>query len=154
MNAAVYGIASDGISFRFCRVNNDGVFSISAPLDWRMDGHKERIFSMIRKIMRTAMLSSPSTTPIRDPARRQLVLAPFSSPSAKVDFGIELFEVGEEEEEGDFIIIGGGRALGGRETSRAAERGSRVGEQHGVEARGLGADGGRGWGEEKAGYGR
>ncbi|KFY33633.1 hypothetical protein V494_07451, partial [Pseudogymnoascus sp. VKM F-4513 (FW-928)] len=106
LNAVVYGIASDGVVFRFCRVNNDGEFSQSAPLDWRMKGHKERIFSTIRMIVRTAALSSPSTTPIKDPARRKVVLAAFGSPSARVDFGIELFEVGADEEE-EYIIIGG-----------------------------------------------
>ncbi|KFZ17437.1 hypothetical protein V501_01711 [Pseudogymnoascus sp. VKM F-4519 (FW-2642)] len=115
-NAVVYGIASNGVVFRFCRVNNDGQFSQSAPLDWRMDGHKERIFSTIRMIVRTAALSSPSTTPIKDPAHRKMILGAFGSPSTKVDFGIELFEVGEEEE-GDYIIIGGDtRGRGGAGT--------------------------------------
>lgn len=108
-NAVVYGIASDGVVFRFCCVNDDGAFCLGAPLDWRMGNHKDCIYSMIRKIMRTTALSSPSITPILNPARRQLVLAAFGSPSTKVDFdlgGLELFEIDKNEED-NYIIIGG-----------------------------------------------
>ncbi|OBT70506.1 hypothetical protein VE03_00187 [Pseudogymnoascus sp. 23342-1-I1] len=107
-NATLYGIASDGVVFRFCRVDNDGVFNRSVSLDWWKGDHKDRIFSMIRTIVREAALSSPSTTPIQDPAKRQLVLAEFGRPSTKVDFGrggIEVFEIDKDEQD-DYLIIG------------------------------------------------
>ena len=113
-NAVVYGIASDGVVFRFCCVNNDGAFSLGAPLDWSMGNHKDYIYSMIRKIVRTAALSSPSITPILDPARRQLVLDAFGSSSTKVDSDlgrIEFFEIDKDEED-DYIIIGGEDRVG------------------------------------------
>lgn len=105
-NAVVYGIVTDGDSFRFCRVNNDGEFSRSRFLDWPMKGHKELIFSTIRMIAREAALSSPSTTPVKDPARRQLVLTAFGRPGVEIDHGIELFEIGEDDDD-NYIILGG-----------------------------------------------
>ncbi|OBT88388.1 hypothetical protein VE02_02298 [Pseudogymnoascus sp. 03VT05] len=129
-NAVVYGIASDGIVFRFCRVDNDGKFSQSAPLDWRMKGHKDRIFSTTRMIVKTAALSSLSTTPIKDPALRQMVLTTFGKPKPEIDFGIGLFEVGEEEEDDYVIIGGGGRAAGtGAGEPRDEEQRGGEGEQ-------------------------
>ncbi|KFZ11073.1 hypothetical protein V502_07760 [Pseudogymnoascus sp. VKM F-4520 (FW-2644)] len=127
-NPVVYGIASDGVVFRFCCVNDDGAFSLGAPLDWSMGNHKDCINSMIRKIARTAALSSPSITPILDPARRQLVLDAFGSSSTKVDSGlgrIEFFEIDKDEEE-DYIIIGGDSA-GGVEAEGQGEKERRQG---------------------------
>ena len=62
-NCVVYGIASDGWTFRFCRIDNDGVFVSSNLLHWTR--HKDRIYSIIRSLLQAAVLSSPSTTLIR-----------------------------------------------------------------------------------------
>jgi hypothetical protein len=86
-NCIVYGIASDGRNFRFCRIDNNGVFTSSCLLEW--DRHKDQIYSIIRSLLRAAALSSPSTTPIKDPMRRKIVLASFGSPqrAQKFDYG-------------------------------------------------------------------
>ncbi|KFY86563.1 hypothetical protein V500_07563 [Pseudogymnoascus sp. VKM F-4518 (FW-2643)] len=111
-NSIVYGIISDGNKFRFCRVTSDGKYGESSLLEWRRVGERGKIYSMIRSIIRTAALSSPSTTPIRDPTRRKLVLSAFGSASsgdsAKMDFGIEeaKFWVVDEDELDDYEIIG------------------------------------------------
>lgn len=73
-NSVVYGVSSDGRSFRFCRIDNDGVFVKSKLLEWNL-GDKEKIYSIIRSLIPTAALSSPSTTPIKDPMRKKMVLA-------------------------------------------------------------------------------
>lgn len=77
-------------------------------------------------IVKTAALSSPSTTPIKDPALRQMILTTFSKPKPKIDFGIGLFEVGEEEED-DYIIIG--RGTGAGELGEEEEQRRGAGEQ-------------------------
>jgi hypothetical protein len=86
-NCVVYGIASDGWTFRFCRIDNDGVFVSSDLLQWTR--HKDRIYSIIRSLLQAAALSSPSTTPIKDPMRRKVVLASFGSPerTRRFDYG-------------------------------------------------------------------
>ena len=76
-NCVVFGIASDGWTFRFCRIDNDGVFVSSDLLQWTR--HKDRIYSITRSLLQAAAFSSPSTTPIKDPMRRKVVLASFGS---------------------------------------------------------------------------
>ncbi|OBT88385.1 hypothetical protein VE02_02300 [Pseudogymnoascus sp. 03VT05] len=111
-NAVVYGIISDGNVFRFCRVTNDGKYGQSGLLEWSRISERGKIYSMISSMIRTAALSSPSTTPIRDPSRRRLVLSAFGSASesdsAKLDFGIEeaKFWKVDEEELDEYEIIG------------------------------------------------
>jgi hypothetical protein len=105
-NSIVYGAASDGSNFRFCRIDNNGVFNQSGLLEWRW--HKDKIYSIIRSLLRAAALSSPSTMPIKDPLHRKIVLASFGSPEQTrrfdYDFG-ELRTYDESEiEEGDEII--------------------------------------------------
>jgi hypothetical protein len=105
-NCIVYGAASDGSNFRFCQIDNDGVFNRSALLEW--DWNKNEIYSIIRSLLRAAALSSPSTTPIKDPLHRKIVLASFGSPERTrrfdYDFG-ELRTYDESEiEEGDEIV--------------------------------------------------
>lgn len=70
-NCIVYGPASDGKSFRFCRIDNDGVFTHSELLDWKF--RADRTYAIVRPLLRAAALSSPSTTPIKDPMHRKIV---------------------------------------------------------------------------------
>jgi hypothetical protein len=62
----------------------------------------------MRSIVWVAALSSPTTTPIRDPERRQIVMSAFGSPSqsAKFDYGYSKLRIYDEEEleEGDEIV--------------------------------------------------
>lgn len=112
-NAVVFGIISDGNVFRFSRVANDGKYGQSGLLEWNRAGERGKIYTTIRSIIRTAALSSPSTTPIKDPARRKLVLSAFGnateSDAVKLDFGIneaKFWEVDDEELEEDYEVIG------------------------------------------------
>ncbi len=86
-NCIVYGIASDGRGFRFCRIDNNGLFTRSLLLEWEC--HKDQICSIIRFLIRATALLSPSKTPIKDPMRRKVVLASFGSPqrARRFDYG-------------------------------------------------------------------
>lgn len=106
-NSVVYGIASDGGVFRFCRIDNDGVFTKSFLMEWAE--RPDQIFSIIRSMIRAAALSSPSTTPIKDPQQRRIVLASFGSPDHSQKFnhpldGLEFFYEGDEGTE-DIEIV-------------------------------------------------
>jgi hypothetical protein len=98
-NCVVYGASSDGRDFRFCRINNDGVFVKSRLLEWG-SGDKDQIYSIVRSLLRAAALLSRSTTPIKDPMRRKMVLASFGSPqhSQKFDYGFGKLEIFDEDE--------------------------------------------------------
>jgi len=74
-NCTVYGSASDGKAFRFCRIDNDGVFRVSSLLEWR--DAKERIFYIMRHLLRAAALLSPTTSLIKDPQERKIILSEF-----------------------------------------------------------------------------
>lgn len=103
-NAVIYGAASDGLSFRFCRIDNEGNWSQSRLLEWE-DGDKDRIYSVFRSLIRIAALSSPSTSPIKNPQQREKVLASFGSPqrTSKFDFDLSALEVLEEDDETEII---------------------------------------------------
>jgi hypothetical protein len=77
-NGVVYGIATNGVEFRFCRLDDHGVFYDTPMLEWK--NNADRIFSRMRAIIRAATLSSPSTTPIRDPMLREIVLRRYGRP--------------------------------------------------------------------------
>lgn len=109
-DCVIYGMASDGNLSRFCRVDNDSIFTQSKPLEWRSKAHREEIYSILRSIIRTAALSCPSTTPVKDPMQRKLVLSAFGSPNHSNLFDFESSEdnffVIDEEDEWMYDIIG------------------------------------------------
>lgn len=109
-DCVIYGMATDGNLFRFCRIDNDGIFTQSKLLEWRRKANRGEIYSNLRSIIRAAALSCPSSTPIKDPMQRKLVLSAFGSPnySNMVDFGcsdIKFFEI-DEGDEWMYDIIG------------------------------------------------
>ncbi len=69
-NAVVYGAASDGLIFRFLRIDNDGNWSQSRLWEWGM-GDKGKIYSLFRSLIRIAALSCPTTSPIKNPRKRE-----------------------------------------------------------------------------------
>lgn len=109
INKVVFGLASDGSSFRFCRIDNDGNFARSRLLEWEHEPYRNRIYSIFRSIIRTAALSSPSTTPIKNPTRRKVVLAAFGSPGLTNRFDLRLRRLRvydlEETEDGGYEIV-------------------------------------------------
>jgi hypothetical protein len=108
-NSVVYGIVSDGRVFRFCRIDNGGIFTKSFLMEW--EERPDQILSIIRSIIRAAGLSSPSTTPIKDPQQRRIVLASFGSPAHSQRFdhalkGLEVFYEGDEgTEDAEFVNL-------------------------------------------------
>lgn len=101
-DCVVFGMVSDGIVFRFCRIDNDGIFAQGKPLDWSCKDHSGEIHSNLRSIIRKTALSCPSSTPIEDPMRRELVLSAFGSPNHSNTFDSEcsepmVFLIGEED---------------------------------------------------------
>lgn len=105
-NFVVYGAASDGGIFRFCRIDNNGFFAHSRLLEWEEDA--DQIYSIMRSLLRAAALSSPSTTPIKDPMQRKTAPESSSSPqrSQNSDYGLSKLKVYYEEdlEVGDEIV--------------------------------------------------
>ncbi|MCJ1228220.1 hypothetical protein MMC12_004881 [Toensbergia leucococca] len=104
-NSVIYGAASDGLSFRFCRIDNEGNWSQSRLMEWEM-GDKDRIYSVFRSLIRIAALSSPSTTsPIQNLQERQKALASFGSieRSRKFDVDLSALEMLEEDDETEII---------------------------------------------------
>ncbi len=104
-NCVVYGVVSDGRTFRFCRIDNNGAFAQSNLLDW--ERHNDQIYSIVRSLLRAAALSSPSTTPIKDPMRRKIVLASCGSPerTRRFDYGFGQLHVYYEDEVEDAEIV-------------------------------------------------
>lgn len=103
-NSVIYGAASDGLSFRFCRIDNEGNWSQSRLMEWE-EGDKGRIYSVFRSLIRIAALSSPSTSPIKNPQQREKVLVSFGSPerTRKFDYDLSALEVLEEDDETEII---------------------------------------------------
>jgi hypothetical protein len=107
-NCIVYGAVSDGWNFRFCQIDNDGVFLHSNLLEWKWN--KDEIYSIIRSLLRAAALLSPSTTPIKDPLRRKIVLVSFGSPERTrgfdYDFGkLRTYYESEVEEDTEIVHL-------------------------------------------------
>lgn len=106
----IYGMVSDRNLFRFCRIDNDSIFTQSKPLEWRTKAHREEIYSILRSVIRTAAISCPSTTPVKDHMQRKLVLSAFGSPNHSNLFDFESskdnFFVIYEEDEWMYDIIG------------------------------------------------
>ena len=103
-SSVIYGAASDGCSFRFCRIDNEGNWSQSFLLEWEREG-KDRIYSIFRSLIRIAALSSPSTSPIKNPQQREKVLASFGSPerTRKFDYALSALKILEEDDETDIV---------------------------------------------------
>ena len=102
-NSVVYGIASDGLSFRFCRIDNEDCWSSSKLLEWKRND-KTAIYSIFRILIRIAALSSPSTSPLKNPKQRERIITSFESPERvrKFDYALsalEIIEVDEDEVE-------------------------------------------------------
>jgi hypothetical protein len=85
----VWGFASDGYEYIFCRVDRQGLFSRTNVLSFDEQGHS-LIFGLLCGIFNAAALSSPTTSPIKDPETRQKLLANFGSPERgkKFDYGV------------------------------------------------------------------
>ncbi|KAL9046812.1 MAG: hypothetical protein Q9214_000454 [Letrouitia sp. 1 TL-2023] len=110
-NSIVYGVASDGLEFRFCRINNQSNWSRSRLMEWEM-GDKSKIYSVFRSLIRIAALSSPSTSPIKNVQQRGTILASFGSSasfgsperSRKFYYDLNALEIVEEEDDETEII--------------------------------------------------
>lgn len=101
-NSVIFGAASDGLTFRFCRIDNEGNWSQSRLMEWEM-GDKGGIYSLFRSLIRITALSSPSTSTTKNLKQRQKVLASFGSPKRTRKFeyalcSLELVEVDDETE--------------------------------------------------------
>lgn len=103
-NSVIYGAASDGLSFRFCRIDNEGNWCQSRLMEWAM-GDQGRIYSVFRSLIRIAALSSPSTFPIKNLQQREKVLASWGSPerTRKFDYDLSALEMLEEDDETEII---------------------------------------------------
>ena len=90
-NSIVFGIATDGNQFKFCRIDNDDNWIESRQLIWEgSEDDKVAIYSIIVSLLKTAAMSSPSVSPIKSLERQQFVLDAFASPKTRkhLDFGM------------------------------------------------------------------
>ena len=103
-NSIIYGAASDGLSFRFCRIDNKANWSQSRLWEWGM-GDQSRIYSVFRSLIRIAALLSPSTSPIENPQQRQKVLASFGSPerTRRFHYDLSALKLLEEDDETEIV---------------------------------------------------
>ncbi|MCJ1471643.1 hypothetical protein MMC13_000283 [Lambiella insularis] len=106
-NSIIYGAASDGLSFRFCRIDNEGNWSKSRLMEWETED-KARIYSVFRSLIRIAALSSPSTSPIKDPQQREKILVSFGSPerTRRFDYNLSKLKIVEEDDETEIVSWG------------------------------------------------
>ncbi|KAL8809386.1 MAG: hypothetical protein Q9200_003453 [Gallowayella weberi] len=102
-NRTVFGVASDGLSFRFVRIDNESRLSQSTMLEWRH--HSAQIYSIFRKLIRLAALQSPSSLPIKNRKQREKVVASFGSPERAKTFDYNLRALSLREEDDDFEIV-------------------------------------------------
>jgi hypothetical protein len=106
-NCVIYGAASDGCSFRFCRIDNEGNWSRSRLLEWATED-TPLVYSIFRSLIRIAALSCPSTSPIKNVQQRaRRVLASFGGPEWTRKFHFDLNNLRLLEEDEDTEIIGG-----------------------------------------------
>ena len=106
MNAVVYGVASDGLCFRFVRIDGNNQWSSSRLMEWKR-GDGDKIYSMFRKLIQIAANSSPSTSPIKNPQKRVTIIASFGSPerSRNFDYVLSALELVEEDSDTEIIDI-------------------------------------------------
>lgn len=97
-NSVVYGVITDGLAFRFCRVDSNSRWSTSRLLEWRK-GDGAKIYSAFRSLIRIAALSSPSTSPIKNPNTRVITAFKSSASAIKYDFGLSSLKFEEMDEE-------------------------------------------------------
>lgn len=99
-SSTIYGVAFDGLSFRFCRIDDEGNWSRSRLMEWKMHD-KNRIYSIFRSLVTMARPSDDpfifSKMSLRD---RQWAVPHWSSRESSgitaLDFcGLEI-EEGEE----------------------------------------------------------
>lgn len=57
-SSTVYGAAFDGLSFRFCRIDDEGKWSRSRLMKWKMND-KDKIYSMLNFLIKIARPSIP-----------------------------------------------------------------------------------------------
>lgn len=116
-NTIVYGVATDGFEYRFWRIDNESVVSVSyftskivkrlkvlqitknRVRDWIYSDERPLIYSIFRMIIRAAILSSPTTSPIKSEEFAER----FRDERARFDFGVSLqwrekFEILEIDE--------------------------------------------------------
>ncbi|KAI4266076.1 MAG: hypothetical protein L6R38_008972 [Xanthoria sp. 2 TBL-2021] len=104
-NSVVFGVASDGLSFRFLRIDNESNISQSRLLEWHLDS--AQIYSIFRQLIRLAALQSPSSSPIKDPGKREKVVASFGSPERvrHFDYDLNTLNLIEEDEETEVVSL-------------------------------------------------
>ncbi|KAL9102239.1 MAG: hypothetical protein Q9163_002599 [Psora crenata] len=100
-NPIVYGVASDGFTFRFCRIDNKGNWSQSRLLEWEI-GDEGKIYSVFRALISIAASLLPSTSPINDPQQRGKA---FSNPEHARRFENALRSLVILEEDDDTEIV-------------------------------------------------
>jgi hypothetical protein len=118
-NTIVYGAATDGFEYRFWRIDNKSVVSLpystskiakrlkvlqitkNRVRDWTYSDERPLIYSIFRMIIRAAILSSPTTSPIKSEEFAER----FRDGRARFDFGvssqwrenIEILEIDEND---------------------------------------------------------
>jgi hypothetical protein len=101
-NMVVYGISTDGNEFKFWRLDNSGQLTRSRIYDWD-GGDGTTIISYMRLIVRAAIHSSPSTSPVKDAKERGVSLSIYhdTGRAASFDYGIGRLAIWDEDNDED-----------------------------------------------------
>ncbi|KAI9774569.1 MAG: hypothetical protein M1840_002818 [Geoglossum simile] len=94
-NAVIYGMTTDGNLFRFFRLDNDSKVSRSKIFEWKL-GEDELICAYIRYIIRTAMASSLSTSPLKPENAKEIIFASLGTEEGTFDYNVTPYE-GEDD---------------------------------------------------------
>ncbi|KAI9775219.1 MAG: hypothetical protein M1839_001337 [Geoglossum umbratile] len=91
-NKVVYGLSTDGNQFQFWGLDNSSeICQLTHSRVYGWDGGDSvEIVSFIRFIVRAALHSSPSTSPIKGAAEREVSLQAFSDPDKSRSFDYEI----------------------------------------------------------------
>jgi hypothetical protein len=88
-NCVVWGFASDGFDYIFCRIDNESFFSQTKVIAFDEED-RDLVYGLLCSIVKAAALSSPTTSPEKNPEIRNKVLATLGSPERrhKFDYGV------------------------------------------------------------------
>lgn len=102
-NCLVYGVAADGLYYQFWRIENSSIASyivaffrsiltnqqvLHGPMwNWESEIDRRLIYSTFRSIIRTTLVCSPTTSPVK-PEKQKQINAQLAKSYPDLDFGV------------------------------------------------------------------
>ncbi|KAI9807034.1 MAG: hypothetical protein M1825_005751 [Sarcosagium campestre] len=106
----VWGVATDGTRYNFWRVSSDGSVGMSTTFDWNQTEQRRAIYSTLRAITRAALISSPTTSPVKGEIQKQFAEM-FTISKKDIDFktATRWDEIFVSEENSDIEVLPPGK---------------------------------------------